>query len=183
MKSIALLVGVGSLALTPLAFAGGVEKPQASPNVSHGWYIGANAGSAWLISTQIPNASDSVIATSGQVGYRFNQFRIESEFGYSRDTDAGLNFFSTMINGIYDFNLHGKLKPYIGIGAGYTHFSGNNIFFSSSGAFSYQALAGLNYALNRKVSIGIGYKIMSWTGNPYDLYRNSLTIGVSYSFK
>ena len=87
------------------------------------------------------------------------------------DGDANLNSF--MVNGYIDFDTKSKFVPYVGGGIGYTNvdFSSYTVKVAgytvksgegSSGAFGYQAKAGLTYLASEKIDI-FGEAIFSGT--------------------
>lgn len=177
-----MVIGAASLALSTASFAGGPEAPSTTPANQNGWYMGAHAGIAALLSDSISGRDNSMDA-GASVGYRFGQFRVETEVSYMRDFDAKFNIYNAMVNGIYDFNLDSKFTPYIGIGVGYSHFSNNGaIFFTNSSAFAYQGLIGFTYSLNKHLDLGLGYRIMSWTSNPFNIFQNSINVSLGYNF-
>ena len=87
------------------------------------------------------------------------------------DGDTTLNSF--MLNGYYDFDTDSKFVPYVGGGIGYTQidFSSYAVTIAgqalrsdegTSGAFGYQAKAGISYLASEKVDI-FGEAIFSGT--------------------
>ena len=96
-----------------------------------------------------------------------------SDFGAS----ANVYEIPILVSAIYRVPLKGALAPYIGAGVGgaATFLDSSNVplfgFGSQSGfsdtdfTFACQATAGLKYALNERIAIGIAYKFTGTTGH------------------
>jgi len=122
------------------------------------------------------------------IGYTFNPYiAAEFEFGWTYNSigsATGINVsgasFSNLpflANIVFQLPLaEGRLIPYIGGGAGGTvgffdadYISNGLVAISgsdSSIAFAYQGFAGIRYAINQTMSVGVCYKWMG-TGNTY----------------
>lgn len=105
-------------------------------------------------------------------GYAFNEsFRAEAELGYRKadvDTIGGasvssssLGVLSIMANGFYDFSqLKLPVTPYVGVGAGFLNGKVKAPGVSKTDTtFGYQLMLGVNYPLNKNISINGGYKL------------------------
>lgn len=109
------------------------------------------------------------------IGYGFgNGFRAELEVGYSNaDVDTGfisnngrLTQFSVLANGIYDFDTGTPFTPHIGFGLGAAQDRIGGVHFPAgiqpieveSHVFTYQAIAGLEYAFAPELHLGVEYR-------------------------
>lgn len=126
----------------------------------------------------------------GTLGYRWaTGVRVEGEITYRRlandDVSVGSNSgdingnqdsIAFMINGLYDFKLTDRWRPYLGFGIG---LSVNGVAVTSLGtpkfdfvndssaAFAYQGIAGIDYSLTNNLSLGLQYKAFGTTGVDY----------------
>ncbi len=136
------------------------------------------------------------IATGLVGGYDFGEhFRAELEFsfrhygldrelfapggaapGFFADENSGAGLiFGFMANGYYDMPLDERWEAYIGVGIGgaiqdidgasYAGILQDNM--RSHGAFAWQAMLGVSYQINDRVSIGTEYRYFDTT---YDLF-------------
>lgn len=114
----------------------------------------------------------------GAIGYQFEGgLRLEGELGYSKNDIDSLSITvgqftatttavsgevivtSGMVNGIFDFPVEGKLKPYILGGLGLTKADVKIEGVSSDDtAIGGQLGVGLNYAVGEGVSVGASYR-------------------------
>jgi opacity protein-like surface antigen len=146
------------------------------------FYAGAFAGANWF---NFDNDAldeghlkfDVGYHASVFVGYKFApQFRIEGEIAYRRNNldhfkHLGQRFklkshtysWSYMANFLYDFHFDClPVKPYVGIGVGYTRISTSfahediSIKDHASG-LSWQAIAGFGYPIYADVDLGVEY--------------------------
>ncbi len=129
---------------------------------------------------------DTGVRFDVDVGYNFNPYlAAELEFGWTYNnissasgvSISGGSFgnFPFLVNLVLQLPLaDGRLIPYLGGGAGgsvgiidvdYISANGVAIYGSDSAiAFAYQGFAGLRYAINERMSVGLIYKYMG-TGN------------------
>lgn len=101
-----------------------------------------------------------------------------SSFGASASTYE----IPILVNAIYRLPLKGGWTPYVGAGVGGAAtyltaknvplfgFSSNSSYSSTDFTFAYQATAGLKYAINETMEVGIAYKFIgttdhSWSAN------------------
>lgn len=89
--------------------------------------------------------------------------RIETEIIYRNaeaKTGGDLWSFAWLVNAWYDIPTSSNLTPYFGGGIGFARghvASLNNVDLTSSGV-AYQAGAGVDYRISRKVSLDVGYR-------------------------
>jgi len=121
--------------------------------------------------------------------------------GYASVTDL-------MINGIYDFNKDGTIRPYIGAGIGGVrldvkgsnrttgtdpNLNAANGFNDKATGLAYQGLLGVGFALSERLTLDLGYKYfatdeLSLDGNhggtKYDAEYtdHTATLGLRYAF-
>jgi opacity protein-like surface antigen len=129
---------------------------------------------------------DPGIYVGGTGGYDFGYLRLEGELSYRnsnidsvsfangerfRNVDGDLGAFATMFNVFFDIQNPSRVTPYLGGGIGFatlhlsdTHGYGNTQGYtqlydkSSDTVFAYQIGAGLDIALNRLLSLDLGYR-------------------------
>ena len=143
-------------------------------------YLSGNVG--WTVSNNldIKDTNNTVVIklplktginVMGALGSRFDNIRIEGEFGYqTKDIDlaslnGNLKILSLLANGYYDFYTEG-IQPYVtaGIGAGRVtlsdFFTEGNQFNWDSGVtkLAYQLGAGVAIPLNKSLSIDARYR-------------------------
>jgi OmpA-OmpF porin, OOP family len=134
-------------------------------------------------SEQTGETTDVATDTSFKTGYRAldalgygfgNGFRTELEVGFSSaDVDTGfisnngrVTQFTVLGNGIYDFDTGTPFTPHIGFGIGFgedriggVHFpAGIQPIEAESHVFTYQAIAGLEYAFAPELHVGVEYR-------------------------
>ncbi|HAK62031.1 MAG: outer membrane beta-barrel protein [Pseudomonadota bacterium] len=120
--------------------------------------------------------TDTGWAVLPSIGYRYgNGVRTELELGYrTNDVDSlsgavggsgELTAKSVMLNLLYDFNIGGRVSPYIGAGAGYAQVDYDSVAPVGAGriddeenVFAYQGIAGLSYWLNNSVELAAEYR-------------------------
>ena len=140
---------------------------------------------------------DPSINIGGSGGYDFGFVRLEGELSYKRaefsrvrdqvtgDTfvraDGGIGVFAVMANGFVDLHNNSPVTPYIGGGIGFATLHRDDITAIQSGAgrrllypsdddtvFAYQAGAGLEIALNRRLSLDLGYRYFATDTATFD---------------
>jgi opacity protein-like surface antigen len=137
-------------------------------------------------------------AVEAEIGYRTNSIdRVRNAGPAITDGDfASLGFF---VNGIYRLPVEGRLRPYVGLGAGYLEEididlgSGANVDYSDS-AFAVQAIVGVEYQLASRWALQLEGRYLqafgqdlaaeSGTGIRYeaDYQPITLMVGLSWSF-
>ena len=103
--------------------------------------------------------------------------------------DTSLYQIPILANVIYTVPLDGKVKPYIGAGAGgvYALIDGKDTS-ESDFVFAWQVMAGADYQINDKWSAGLAYKLLGtgggdWGGVKTDSFlTHSIVASVSYKF-
>lgn len=171
-------------------------------------------------------ASEAFGADVG-LGYGFsNGLRFEGVLGYkSGDLDVTRTVSSVVpgltvnpagtassvdlfLNGLYDFNSEGTVKPYIGVGVGGvrldakvanrvrgtgTNLSAANGFNDTATGLAYQGLAGIGFKMTDRLTLDLGYKYLSaqdleFDGNhggpayDVDYTDHTATLGLRYAF-
>lgn len=132
------------------------------------------------------------------LGFRLSpQWRIVAETSYTESAAKGGGEEQSrlsMMNLYYDFNVTGRLKPFISIGAGIvnqdTYRHGINNFSTSSESHTGLAMqtgAGMNYQLDDNTSLSGGYRhtgSASFEKDGYQLDRSGheLRLGLRYKF-
>ena len=211
MKMRSLLIGAAaSLALG------------ATANATHmdGWYISLEGGGNWIEDADLaidgPPTNDLATfdtgwAALGSVGYQWNSWRGELEFGYrANDIDAfnappddgEFNEFSAMFNILYDWWFTEKIGLFVGAGAGgdFIEYEDNtahgaaNAIQDDDWVFAWQALGGINYQLTSKTDLFVAYRYFNADGPTFvragtvhndaydDVVKHTATIGLRYHF-
>lgn len=182
MKRIAYIAGAAVFALAGSAMAGGYDQPLTPPPSTNGFYIGGLVGPA-VLGGSGSDLVDTGYNVGGQLGYRFDNFRVEAEASYISHSVLGLadfNVFTLMANGYYDINFGSKFVPYVGAGIGWARFT-SNVVSSADNEFAYQGIVGANYNITNNFAIGANYHIVSWTNNN-GLYENRFNATLNYYF-
>jgi len=164
----------------------------AATNSWDGWYTQLSGDLTWL------RHSDMGGGGNVDLGYQFNDFRLEGEAGYhgagGDGGDNGTHYFTYMGNLYYDFNRASSasgsgwgIVPYIGAGIGdaEVHFGNgtfSNTFHHHDNDFAYQGMVGLTFASNSmpRVDWSLGYKYLGT--NQDNLHANNLELGLRYHF-
>ena len=130
---------------------------------------------------------DPGINIGGSAGYDFGFLRLEGEMSYKNgeitsvqslgtryvNVDGHLGAFTMMTNGFFDLHNESPVTPYLGGGIGFATLNlgttrgvdansgalNDHIFrYDTDTVFAYQAGAGLEVALNRRLSLDLGYR-------------------------
>ena len=173
-----------------------------------GIYVGVHAGanfkhelhgdvSAPGISQPFSLSSHPGFMVGGTLGYRWTTgLRVEGEVTYRRVANDDVSFgmgsgdingnqdsVAFMLNGLYDFKLAERWRPYLGVGIGVsvngltvTSIGTPKFDFAndSSAAFAYQGIAGIDYSLTGNLSLGLQYKVFGTTGVDYRVKQSFL---------
>ena len=170
-----------------------------------GFYIGAEGGLSWLLSTSVVSPTTTsggalnVVQVNpqtgwmvgGVIGYDFVGPRVELEGifrqGSANVSAVGANSFSGQIsqvgilaNVLYDFMPASVITPYVGAGAGIG-------FVTSSTVFAYQGIAGLAWNADSNIRVSLDGRFygtsnptlngVAWTNNNF-----SAMLGVQFKF-
>ncbi len=133
---------------------------------------------------------DAGFLVGGVVGYSFNKvFRVEAEVSYrDNDLDEGtalgisapiegdITALAGMANVYFDFRPGKSWRPYFGGGIGvanldleFDSIAGIPFSFSDSDAvFAYQAMAGVEYKITPRLSLGAEYRYFATTDPEFD---------------
>lgn len=170
-----------SLLLSAAAFASLVSGFGATAHAGAiaGWYISIEGGGNWIddvdaITTFDDNqpvtdtfSFDTGWAALASVGYGFDGFRLELEGGYrsneTQDSGATLNEWSVMANALYDIQISNRIRLSLGAGAGgdfATLDIPQSAFETDQWNFAYQGLAGVSYAINRRLDLFVNYRYL-----------------------
>lgn len=164
---------------------------------------------------------DPGINAGGTFGYDFGMGRLEGELSYKhseiktvtdrqtgyryRSVDGSLGAFAVMFNGFVDLRNDSRVTPYLGGGIGFAslHLSDTSgiasngvrtILYDKADAtvFAYQLGAGMEIALNRRLSLDVGYRYFATERADFDSDWNSSasmklethngTVGVRFKF-
>jgi opacity protein-like surface antigen len=187
MKTSVCLAGAALLALSCSSFAASYDQaPAAAPAPAQaGWYAGVNGGVA-LIGGDESSWINTGFNAGGQVGYRYNQVRVEAAYNYTNQkvkyTSVKLESSLFMANALYDINLgDSNVVPYIGGGLGMIHQFTNVAGIKADNEFAYQGIAGLDYKINDNVRAGVNYHLIGFK-NSGGNYQNLINAEVKYFF-
>jgi OOP family OmpA-OmpF porin len=171
-----------------------------------GLYLGGAGGGTWVQDLDLKDGGSEKIdddtgwAAVGTLGYRFtSNIRAELEGGFRRsDADSGgnndgdLDTWDVMANALYDFDLGGRLSPYVGVGVGGVNVNvDSSAIDDSAWAFGYQGIAGVSYALTDRMDAFADYRYLATAGLDLDSgnsesddeYRShTVLIGLRYTF-
>jgi outer membrane protein OmpA-like peptidoglycan-associated protein/outer membrane protein W len=156
---------------------------------------------------------DNGLRFEGAVGYRGGDLDVSDTIGGTApgttvNPDGTAAIMDVMINGIYDFNKDGTIRPYIGAGVGGTrirakasnrtvgaapNLSATNGFTDTAAGLAWQGLAGIGFKLSDRLTLDLGYKYFTaeelefdgkHTGPDYtvDYTDHTATIGLRYAF-
>ncbi|WP_419176871.1 outer membrane protein [Desulfosediminicola sp.] len=120
------------------------------------------------------------------VGYEFEKFRFEAEFGYqgngldaislthngesrSQSMSGDLNLLTLMVNGYYSFINSSKFTPYVTMGLGAAYVEMKDLVPSSSEdkmnfydtVFAYQFGAGVEYGVSEQLFLDLRYRYLA----------------------
>lgn len=154
-------------------------------SADRGWYIAGMAGLHQTNDSDIEGSGinveaefDSGLAGLAAIGFDYGRnWRAEIEFGYrgadidsvSGATGSGdVDALSLIGNAIYDFNIGGKLEPYVGAGLGLARVSADGASPISTSriddddyGIALQAAAGVAYPLNERLKLTLDYRFLS----------------------
>lgn len=184
---------------------------------AEGSYVSGNLGLAMASDSDLsaPGVSgtmefDQGFASGIAVGYASGNTRIEGEFAYQKndydklsidglgsfDVDGDATSTAFLVNGYYDYKNDSSITPFIGAGLGVATIDVDGISVPGYGAvttssddtvFAYQIGAGLNFAVNEKVSIDLNYRYFATSDPDFgeidaEYSSHNLYTGVRVSF-
>jgi opacity protein-like surface antigen len=125
----------------------------------------------------------------GELSYRYNEIKSVSEqfSGLTMHNVSGnVGAFATMLNMFIDIHNTSPITPYLGGGIGFVNLelsdtTGNGLLLYGSGnatVMAYQVGGGVNIALNRRLSLDLGYRYFMTDTADFDSYYP-----ISSSFK
>ncbi|NTU59360.1 MAG: porin family protein [Chlorobiaceae bacterium] len=189
--------------LLPL-FAAGVFAMPSLAQASSNPYISASGGLGLQNHSNVNNIDDAIVykagfVTSGALGLRDNNVRLEAEVGYHSTIvdnalinigDAKLAIWTYMANGYYDIAMNNpSVTPYImaGLGMSDATLSDGNVGSQSSNQFTWQVGGGFGIKASDKVTIDIGYRYLSPSDGHFDgatvsLSSHNIMGGLRYAF-
>lgn len=101
-------------------------------------------------------------------GYKFDQMRLEAEFGYNKaDVDSvsafgftesisgDIEIMSYMVNGFYDMKVAAPVTPFFGLGLGAINGDDGD---DDDTAFGYQLTAGITSPINEFLNLDVYYR-------------------------
>ena len=157
------LLGLALFAAASVPFA-----EMASANGGYGPYFGLRAGGVAVEDAEADGVEidyDTGFAISGQIGYQFDIFRLEGEFGYqgleglsSNNVNSDVDVGRFTLNGYVDLPITPQFGPYVGGGFGIAELSADGDFEDEDSAFTWHAEAGLNFNANRQFVISPFYR-------------------------
>ncbi len=168
LKSIATGAGLAAALVATPSFA--VTSP------SQAWYAGISGDLTWM--------GDSDTGGGGNVdlGYRFNNVRVEGEVGYHDASGGGdaNDYWSYMGNAYYDFNnmwtmSSYKISPYVGLGLGDAEIDGDS-------EFAWNGMVGVNFATASMphTTYRLGYRYFGT--DDHDPHASNLELGMNIAF-
>jgi len=146
---------------------------------------------------------DPGINLGGTFGYDLGMVRVEGEVSYKNteirsitdqadgfsfgNPDGNLNPLAMMFNAFYDLHNNSAVTPYWGGGIGFAALHISDTFGTDAGGpvllypaddatvFAYQAGAGLEIALNRQLSLDLGYRYFGTSKARFDSNATTIT--------
>ena len=151
-----------------LGLGAGVSFPQDSDVTGTGVNATADLDTGYSIIGAVGNSYRNGLRGEFELGYR--GLDVGSVSGAS--ASGGVNVFSFMINGYYDFKNKTKWTPYLGVGLGGANISADAVTPVSGSSlddsdlvFAYQGMAGLSYQVSDQLSLFSDYRYFA-TADP-----------------
>jgi opacity protein-like surface antigen len=169
------------------------RQAEPEPDRATDWYVAGDVGYVgisdgdydFIGAAVIPHEAefDGGLGYFVQVGRRFDNLRVEVELGRrSNDADrfgsfidvvaarGSLDANSLMLNGVYDFRIGERLRPYLGAGIGGARIKADAVrkavndpdrtgaLLGSDNRFAWQALAGVSWQLAERWALTLNYR-------------------------
>jgi len=194
----------------------------AVPAFAAGPYLGVEGGLTFLSDSTLsgPGGSaelkyDTGFGAGVVGGFDFGTFRLEGEFAYRTNdhdeisgfgltgpADGDTSSMALMVNAYYDFRMVSPtIVPYIGVGVGGAQVStkledpgGPAVIDDDDMVFAYQIAAGIGFAVNKQVTIDLGYKYFATADPSFEVIgaggvkidseysSHNVFLGLRYSF-
>jgi opacity protein-like surface antigen len=146
-------------------------------------------------------AYDNGLRLEGVIGYRGGDLTVSPTISGALprtqvSPEGTAAIMDLMINGIYDFNADGTVRPYIGVGVGGTrirakasnritgvapNLSASNGFSDTAAGLAWQGLAGIGFALSDRLTLDLGYKYFTASELEFDGKHTSVAYDVDYT--
>ncbi len=148
-------------------------------------------GEVMLANNPMTISASSSVPIIGQPDPKKPGQTIQNNNGFPKNCTA--NSFAMLLNGYYDVDMGGSLKPFIGAGIGYssTNLKDSGLDWGSASGFTYQLKVGVGYPLSEGQDIYLQYKYInlpakyvSQGGTPSDTNFNvgNIEIGTRFNF-
>lgn len=120
-----------------------------------------------------------------EIAYRDNEANRLTRQGTTTEVDGNFSALSFMVNGYYDFRNRSIVTPFVTAGLGYANVDAED--FDDHTVFAYQVGAGVGIALNKQVSLDLGYKYFATDDPEFDEVEaeyssHNLIAGLRFSF-
>jgi len=154
--------------------------------------------------------SDAGFAVGGAGGYSVGNARGEVEIAYQKNSldqismlgvpfelTGDTTLLSVLVNGYYDFDMDSPFTPFVSGGIGFAQFNLNDskivgtpdpVTNDDDTVFAYQVGAGVDYAINEEVSLGVKYRYLGTTDatiegtTEIEYSSHNVLVGVRASF-
>jgi opacity protein-like surface antigen len=117
------------------------------------------------------------IRVEGEIAYQQNDLDKVSAFGVDVDLAGDTSSLAFLLNGYYDFVTKSVFTPFVSAGLGFTKVEVNDFNVPGSGlpssndddtVFAYQVGAGVDYAVNEKITIDFKYRYLGTSDPEFD---------------
>jgi len=208
MKNILITTGCAVLlCLSSIAYS--ADAPYVSVNAGVAIANDSDGTDSAPPATSFTVESDAGFAVGAAGGYSFGDARGEVEIAYQKNnldqqTVSGTpteltgdtTLLSVLVNGYYDFDTGSPFTPFVSGGIGFAKFNINDAKAVGSPnpatndddtVFAYQLGAGVDYAINEEVSLGVKYRYLGTTDPEFDTVTidysgHNVLVGVRTSF-